>query len=200
VRLALAQLVVMDKLTKKEKSDRLIEAAMAILQATPQKKLNIVQLNKALFYLDLYSLRDTGKTITQNTYVALPLGPVVADYPKHLVKELEKRELAVQTNEGDSKPVHVRAEIVDFQYLNDDARQLADEIGREIAKKTSSALSEFSHENVGWRLAREDGKPKPIDMRVALQQLADEDPWLSEAPDAGLHDKLLSAKKTGTAW
>ena len=58
-----------------EKSERLIEAAAAILNAAPDRRLNAVVLNKALFYLDLASLRDRGETVTHNSYIALEKGP-----------------------------------------------------------------------------------------------------------------------------
>lgn len=74
-----------------EKSRRLIEAACAVLHAAPDRSLNAVVLNKALFYLDLASLRDRGETITHNSYIALQNGPVVAKYPQRLIKPLEEQ-------------------------------------------------------------------------------------------------------------
>ena len=49
-----------------EKSERLIEAAAAILNAAPDHRLNAVVLNKALFYLDLASLRDRGELLIRS--------------------------------------------------------------------------------------------------------------------------------------
>ena len=61
-------------MSSNEKSERLIEAAAAILNAAPDRRLNAVVLNKALFYLDLASLRDRGETVTHNSYIALEKG------------------------------------------------------------------------------------------------------------------------------
>lgn len=68
--------------------NKLLEAAMALLQASPRQQLNVVVLNKALFYLDLHALRDYGTTVTDQEYVALPQGPVVDSYKEILIKPL----------------------------------------------------------------------------------------------------------------
>ena len=51
-----------------------------------------------------------------------------------------------------------------------------------FADGTSRQASDYSHENPGWRLAwnefRRSGKPCPINMRVALQQIVEDDPWM----------------------
>ena len=167
--------------------DRLIEAAMAILEAAGGP-LNIVVLNKALFYLDLYALRDHGQTVTGQAYVALPMGPVVAKYDKRLVGELEKRGLAEQFALGKAKPVQVTTPLGSFPHLSADEVALAREIGTVAADATSWGVSEFSHDNAGWRIAFEGGlggpnkRPKLVDMNIALQQLVeeDDDPWMSE--------------------
>ncbi len=64
-------------------------------------------LNKALFYLDLYTLRDQGKLLTECEYIALPAGPTVASYERRLVRDLRTAGLAVQNERGDTKPVRV---------------------------------------------------------------------------------------------
>ena len=59
----------------KAKVTKLTETAMAVLQASPERRLNITVLNKALFYLDLYALRDLGEVITRHDFIALPPPP-----------------------------------------------------------------------------------------------------------------------------
>ena len=77
-----------------ESTNKLMEASMALLQGAPDSQLNIVVLNKALFYLDLIALRDFGRTITGERYVALPQGPMVADYARKIVHG-EEQEMGV---------------------------------------------------------------------------------------------------------
>jgi len=81
---------------------------MALLQGAPAGQLNIVVLNKALFYTDLLALRDFGQTITQERYVALPQGPVIDNYAGKIVRALDAAGLAEQIEVGLAKPVRSR--------------------------------------------------------------------------------------------
>lgn len=156
---------------KDEKRQRLIEAAMALLESVPQQKLNIVVLNKALFYLDLAALRDFGHTLSGATYIAMDLGPVVANYPKRLVG-------------ARAKPVRALKTLKEYRYLDQKALLLAKEIGGHFTDATS--LEASSHDNVGWKIAYSDGAkrgaaPAKIDMLIAMQQLVERDPWIDAA-------------------
>ncbi len=166
-----------------EKCERLIEAASAVLNAAPNHRLNAVVLNKALFYLDLASLRDRGATVTGNTYIGLQQGPVVAKYPARLIGQLESRGIAKQISEWDgSKPILLEASLSHFQFLDSDAMILVSAVTTYFAEATSGRASEFSHENPGWRLAwneyRRTGRPSAINLRVAMQQIIEDDPWM----------------------
>ena len=109
-----------------ERSERLIEAASAILNAAPDRRLNIVVLNKALFYLDLASLRDRGATITHNAFIAIQHGPVIAKYPKRLVGQLEGLGIAKQISQWDgSKPIVLESCRPHFNFLDSEAMILA---------------------------------------------------------------------------
>lgn len=183
-----------------EKCERLIEAASAILNAAPRQRLNAVVLNKALFYLDLASLRDHGATITQNTYVALQQGPVVAKYPQRLIGKLEELGIAKQFSEWDgSKPVVLENRPQHFQYIDADALILVSAVTSYFADLSSAAASEFSHDNPGWQLAwdeyRRTGAPTAVNMRIALQQIVEDDPWM----DVPLLDdnEILAAADAG---
>ena len=166
-----------------EKSERLIEAAAAVLNAAPEHRLNAVVLNKALFYLDLASLRDRGATVTQNSYIALQNGPVVAKYEQRLIRELESRGIAKQISEWDgAKPILLESCPEHFRFVDADALILASAVTSFFASATSRQASDYSHENPGWEMAwiefRRTGKPAAINMRIALQQIIEDDPWM----------------------
>lgn len=171
------------------KINKLLEATMAVLQATPERQLKIVVLNKALFYLDLYALRDLGNVITGQEYAALPQGPVVEDYKTVLIRPLTRSKLAeqVQVDGAKAKPIRIVKPLERFECLNASELRLAEKIGASFSTLTSMAVSVFSHENPGWMMAHRnyvDGRPAPkINMRLALQQLCDDEDegWL-EAP------------------
>lgn len=187
-----------------EKTARLIEAAVALLEGAPGRRMQITNLNKALFYLDLAALRDTGETITHNDYVAMDKGPVVNEY-KTLVKELAKRNLAHQDVVGLEQPVVLDEPLKTYRYLDDFARSLAAQVASFVASHSAAGVSDLSHRNPGWQMAFNKSRgrkraPAPIDMYLAMQQLADKDPWLVEEPDQEFLDAVQSEDGKLEPW
>ena len=164
------------------KADLLLGAAAALLQSAPNCRMNAVILNKALFYLDIAALRDTGKTVTENTYIALENGPVIAKYQKRLIDALSERGIAKQIDEWDgSKPIVL--ETPPAQTIeNSELAALASKISQYFSQLTSARASLYSHENPGWKIAWDEysdsGKPAPIDLQIAMQQIVEDDPWI----------------------
>ena len=166
-----------------DKSQRLIEAASAVLHAAPNRSLNVVVLNKVLFYLDLAALRDRGDTITHNAYVAIQNGPVVARYQQRLIKSLEERGIARQISQWNgSKPIVLEACPKHFEFLDSDAMITVADVTNFFVDATSKIASDFSHMNLGWKLAWDrylrEGKPAAVNMRIAMQQIVESDPWM----------------------
>ena len=191
-----------------KKTTKLMEATMAVLQATPDRQLNIVVLNKALFYLDLYALRDLGETITGQDYVALPQGPVVDGYRSAIIRPLTDAGLAEQIQVAKAKPVKVVKQLARWDHLSGTELSIAQQVGASFTPLTSTAVSRFSHENPGWRLAHRSyvpGGPFPrINMRLALQQLCDDDDeddaWLEQPLDAATLDLCEKAGTATRSW
>jgi hypothetical protein len=188
-----------------EKNARLIEAASAILNCAPDRRLNAVVLNKALFYLDLASLRDRASTATANSYIAIQQGPVVAKYPQRLIQALEAQGIARQLSEWNgSKPIVLEKCPEQFIFLDSDALALIAKVTGYFSDLTSRAASEYSHDNPGWQSAwnsyRRTGRPAPINLRVAMQQIIEDDPWM-ETPLID-EDELLAAADadSGEDW
>jgi uncharacterized phage-associated protein len=167
-----------------EKRERLIEAAAALLSALDNKEMQITNLNKALFYLDLYALRDLGRPVTHAPFMALQQGPVVAKYKQRLIGEMTKAGLAEQGQVGDAMPVRLLKE-PEFKFVTAEERAIAKEIAQDISRMTAAAVSRLSHKNPGWKLAYDSGmkatgKALAINLRIALQELAEADPWLKQ--------------------
>ena len=188
-----------------EKRTLLIEAATALLGAAPHRRLNIVSLNKALFYLDLTSLRDCGATFTRNAYVALDQGPVVAKYAERLLKPLTSEGYAVQTVEGRANPVSL-IKFPEFTRLTPRMMEVAEKVARWCSDQSSGDLSRFSHANPGWIIAREEernagGIKQIIDMSIAMQQLIDTDPWMNAPFDRTSYAAWMAADSgEGEPW
>jgi hypothetical protein len=171
-----------------EKRDHLLGAATALLAEAPNREMNIVTINKALFYLDLVALRDLGETVTQNTYIALEWGPVIAKYKQRLIRELEAGGYAVQGTTGDdlSRPLRLRRRFEDLSFIPGPLRLKLADIVRWACSQKAGGLSDISHGNPGWIASYREGlsagkKPQPINMSLALQQLGDKDPWLESS-------------------
>ncbi len=186
----------------KQDSELLVETAAHILEAAGGS-LPITTLNKALFYLDLWALRDNGATITSTTYLALPAGPVVARYDKRLIAALEDAGLAQQDTSDDentTKPVCLLA-TPRTTLLTAEQRAMIQQIGRWASEHSARELSEKSHRNDGWRLAWDTGlgakKPaQPINLRIAMQQILDIDPWVATPPADDVADAFADADLT----
>lgn len=192
--------------------NKLLEAAMALLQASPKQRLNVVVLNKALFYLDLHALRDLGRTVTDREYVALPQGPVVDSYKEILIKPLVEGNMAEQLQASAGgyrwKPLRVKNPVTTFLYLEEREQELARYISAGFLNSfISAAVSAFSHDNPGWRIAfgkHEQGRPYvKIDMLLALQQLGGDDDdaaWLNEPLDADTMAIANAASSATILW
>lgn len=170
----------------------LLEAEFEILRAAGGA-MGITALNKALFYFDLLTLLETGKMATNAKYVAFKRGPVVDGYKQQLVEAFEKAGLGKQFDEtGFEKPIVLAedAQLALMTLTTADVDRIA-RVHRLLAGRLSSAaaVSDYAHRNPGWQLAfaagRNDPYPsEPINMRIAMQQLVEEDPWMRP----GLHD------------
>ncbi len=171
----------------------LVETAMAILQTTVQGRLGITVLNKALFYADLAALRDLGETLTGCGYVAIPNGPVVNHYERAVVRELTRRGLAEQLQEGWEKPVLVRRQVTKFECLDLEKLGIAQLVARKIQARSATWVSEYSHENPGWDAAFRAGAGTPIDLNIALLQIIEDDPWIDAAADTTVDAALQAA-------
>src|SRR5437899_4638546 len=167
--------------------DLLVEAAALVLQGAGGG-LHITSLNKALFYADLHALVQTGRPITSTAYIALPAGPVIAKYQQRLVSALEEAGLAEQdVTDDSSKPMYLTGNPT-RKLVAEEHVGILRSAGEWARSKTATQLSDYSHDNPGWMVAYENGlkagRPAlAINLRIAIQQLVDDDPWMSTADD-----------------
>jgi len=165
-----------------EAPSALLESAGVVLESAG-RSLGITVLNKALFLLDVQSLLNTGSTATGATrYVALKAGPVVESYSDRLVGELERLAIAMQDDDDPTfKPVTLLRPVKP-KFLVEEKLELARRVGKWVRGKTATELSTYLHQNPGWIEAWRggDGQGDEINLRIAMQQLLDDDPWLKE--------------------
>jgi len=171
---------------------------MAILQATPAGQLGITVMNKALFYADLCALRDLGATITRSGYIALPQGPVLNHYERSLVQKLDRLGLAEQTTDGWEKPLVARNKVDPFELLSTEEVGIAQLVARKIHGKSAAWVSEFSHENDAWISAFRAGTGTSINMVIALQQVIEDDPWMTACDDSDIIQTFQRSEASDT--
>ena len=179
----------------REDASALLEAAAVLLEGA-EGSLLTTSLNKALFYLDLLALRETGKTVTGETYVALKAGPVIESYRARLISELERNNIAMQDDDNPSYMPVVLLHPVKPKHLDDAVLKIAKDVGRWAKSKQAIELSNFSHENMAWQIAWNGGAGQgtKIDLRIAMQQLMDGDPWMSKS-DPWMSESMTSEEK-----
>lgn len=91
-----------------------------------------------------------------------------------------------------------------FQYVDADTLILASKVTSFFASATSRQASDYSHENPGWELAwnefQRTKRPTVVNMRIALQQIIEDDPWM-DTPLLN-DDELLAAADAaeGDEW
>lgn len=160
---------------------RLLEATATIVDGAGGR-LQITNLNKALFYLDLLSLLNEGQTVTGCVYVARKAGPVLDGYQRRIVTALQQLGVATQEDDGLSKPVRL-VEGVNCESLSRKEIEWATQLGAWARKLSATKMSNFSHDNPGWRLAYREGRGdgSTINLVLAMQQLVEQDPWVKEA-------------------
>jgi uncharacterized phage-associated protein len=169
-----------------QRGRKTVEAAAAIL-VEAGGSLPITTLNKALFYADLTALVARGTQLTETAYLALKAGPVVAKYDSRVVGALVRAGWAQQdeAEDGFGKPVSLIA-APSILLLDEGEMKVAKLLAGWAKKRSAKQLSDFSHDNLGWKIAWEEGlgaglPAKPINMLIAMQQIADSDDWLETA-------------------
>lgn len=174
--------------------ERLHIAACALISAAPGGEMQITNLNKALFYLDLEALCRLGTSYTGAEYVALRRGPVVQNYKDVLVRSMvsshrvELIERMVWRYPAKVLRTHGPCASLGVPELDDVVKDIAEAIGG----PTAARVSEFSHQNLGWMAAFAAGEGRPINMPVAMQQLVDADAWMEEDLDSDEFDTVLN--------
>jgi len=175
-------------------NELLIDAALRLLSKA-EGEMQRTNLNKALFYLDLFWLRDHGVTLTGAKYVALRNGPVVDDYRDSLIKPLLASGLVgehaiVLAPTVVAKPLRLIEGAVELPEIEPERDRVFEIVAQFASTRTAVAISEVAHKNLGWVAAEKEGEGTEINMLLALDQVMDDDPWLDEEPSPDEYDRL----------
>ena len=152
----------------------LIDAAVRILASVSDGHLDVIKLNKILFYLDLKSLLECGETVTHKDFIAIKQGPVILNYRKCLVDSMKEKGLIAV--EGDTL-ILLNRTVFDGKFYSDEFLYVLD-------ISNDDSFWDWYKENIGWQIAYREGlgrgrKPQFINMHLAMQQIVD-DNWRYE--------------------
>lgn len=76
--------------------DKYLNALLYFISECGNSKLGITKLNKLFYYLDFVSFRDREMSVTGETYIHLPMGPLAVKLQTKILKEAEKTGLIKQ--------------------------------------------------------------------------------------------------------
>lgn len=132
-------------------------------------QLGAVRLNKILWFADAFAYQMRGNSITEETYVKRPFGPV----PKHILRTLDelKSEGKIQIVEPEY-PLDTR-KFVSLVAPNEDdfteaEKRLVSSTVDAVLSRTANEISELSHDLI-WKTARE-GEEIPLYATLASMQ------------------------------
>jgi hypothetical protein len=125
-------------------------------KSTGDNPFGATKLNKLLFYADFIAYLQLGTGITNQRYQKLENGPA----PRALIpvtSKMEARgEIAYRTENYYGKPKKrlVPLRDPDLSAFSDEEVELVNRIIAEFWGKNAAAMSSFSHEFIGWQLAK----------------------------------------------
>jgi hypothetical protein len=115
------------------------------------------KLNKILFYADFAAYAELGEPITGQDYMRLPHGPA----PRRMKPMLEAMAFAEEIEVRGEAKANLRQERVvakrrpNVERFTESQLTIVNRIIRALWGRTNSRVSEISHANLGWKLARD---------------------------------------------
>lgn len=127
------------------------------------ERLGATKLNKVLWFSDLLSYIETGKSITEETYIKRQYDPV----PKNILSVISSLErLGKIARRDESFHGFLQKQLIslsscDDSFLTEAQRKIIDDIIEKICKNyTASSISELTHDDL-WSMAQ-DGEEIPL--------------------------------------
>jgi hypothetical protein len=117
------------------------------------------KLNKLLFFCDFEHYRATGRSITGHDYVKQEFGPVPKGMPEIMMRMHDEDKIAIREESATGgyvrkRPVGLRTPNV--SKFTSEQIDLVHRVIRRFQAHNASCISEFSHQFIGWKVARTD--------------------------------------------
>lgn len=123
-----------------------------------------VKLNKLLYYIDLLAYRDLGKPITGARYQRLKWGPAAVALKPVQEEMVGEGDLVIRSGPfgayEQKKPIALRS--ADMSAFTGSEVAFVEYIVKALWELGAGQVSDLSHEDIGWKLAR-DGEDIPYE-------------------------------------
>jgi uncharacterized phage-associated protein len=113
------------------------------------------KLNKVLFYCDFLWFKEHGRPITGATYQKLDHGPAPREWLPVLswLEGEGAAKMEVRSYLGKSQKRLRPIRRADLQHFDPEEIALVDEVIESLSGVSAAALSEYTHQHLGWKLA-----------------------------------------------
>ncbi|MDF1589609.1 MAG: Panacea domain-containing protein [Gammaproteobacteria bacterium] len=126
------------------------------------EKLGATKLNKVLWFSDLLSYIDTGKSITDEVYVKRQFGPVPKNILNTLNELIDEKAIAVQQHSfhGFIQKHHLSLKDANDSFMDETEKSIVNDVMNAICENhTANSISHLTHTDL-WDMA-EDGEELP---------------------------------------
>jgi len=155
-------------MTSSINKDKYTNALLYFITECGNEKLGIMKLNKLFYYLDFISFRDRKTSVTGETYVHLPKGPLASSLETEIIASAQKAKL-IERKEDESEKYGKRNR---FQALKAADLAFFDKYEQDLLKYLCSTFKEWStdkmvaqtHSEAPWVFSN---PSKPLDYKNA---------------------------------
>jgi len=138
------------------KSDKLKNLILYLCVHPKVKSLGITKLYKLIYFADVAHLREFGESITGSDYIKYEHGPVPSRGEK-LLKVLRREGALTTETVSEHNKNRTKFTVLshpDLEVFAESELQIVDKVCSEFGAKTAKFLSEISHEEPAWALAK----------------------------------------------
>lgn len=123
-----------------------------------------VKLNKLLYYIDFLAYRDLGKPITGARYQRLKWGPAAVALKPVQTEMVDEGSLLIRSSPfgGFEQKKPIALQTADMSAFTGNEVAFVEFILSSLKELGAGQVSDLSHEDIGWKLAR-DGEDIPYE-------------------------------------
>ncbi|HEY4527339.1 MAG TPA: Panacea domain-containing protein [Candidatus Paceibacterota bacterium] len=148
--------------------DKYTQALLYFITECGNEHLGITKLNKLFYYLDFISYRDRGESVTGETYIRLPKGPLARSLEEKILEPAQVKKLIERKQEksgryGVRNRFHALAKY-DLSVFDDYECDLLRKLCAEFKEWNTDQMIAQTHSEAPWVFSKAN---QPLDYREA---------------------------------